>query len=356
MHPWDAVCETPVESRGPARERRSEVGLSGPPGRRRRTPADADSQRARREGERSGSERPRSAAWSARAITPQRLERGPARGAVARQRHERGSRARNRVSAAVVGASEPPARSDCPTPKPSWGRERDRAMDDGSPSCVAGAAPHARLPRHLGRHARARHRRRGRHVQRRQHGHPEAAPVPRLRPARRHRRHAHRARTCPSASASAWSSTSTTRNTRSCSTASSSSAAARRRCAPRIASSASRWRCRRTTCTPRSACARSSGVCRVAEDADGVVLISDQLWSSWFGRDPAVIGKSYFISGGMRQVIGVMPPEFRFPSDDTMLWVAGEIRLDQVRPGQFGLPDRRAHEGRGDTRAARRPS
>jgi hypothetical protein len=37
-------------------------------------------------------------------------------------------------------------------------------------------------------------------------------------------------------------------------------------------------------------------------------------------------------------IIGVMPREFRFPSDETMLWVAGDIRLDQVRPGQLGAP------------------
>ena len=33
-----------------------------------------------------------------------------------------------------------------------------------------------------------------------------------------------------------------------------------------------------------------------------------------------------------------MPPEFRFPSDRTLLWVANEVRLDQVRPGQPGGP------------------
>jgi len=76
----------------------------------------------------------------------------------------------------------------------------------------------------------------------------------------------------------------------------------------------------------------------VSEDGDGVVLISDQLWRSWFGADSAVIGRSYFVSGEMRQVIGVMPPEFRFPSDATLLWVAGEIRLEQVRAGQLGVP------------------
>jgi len=74
------------------------------------------------------------------------------------------------------------------------------------------------------------------------------------------------------------------------------------------------------------------------EDGDRVVLLSDQLWSNWFGRDSAVIGKSYFVSDSMKQVIGVMPPEFRFPSDNTMLWVAEELRPAEIRPGQFGSP------------------
>ncbi|HYC52910.1 MAG TPA: ABC transporter permease [Gemmatimonadaceae bacterium] len=76
----------------------------------------------------------------------------------------------------------------------------------------------------------------------------------------------------------------------------------------------------------------------VPEDGDDVVVISDQLWSSWFGRDPAVIGKSYFVSDSMKQVIGIMPPEFKFPNDETMLWVAAPIRTEDVSAGQGGAP------------------
>jgi predicted permease len=76
----------------------------------------------------------------------------------------------------------------------------------------------------------------------------------------------------------------------------------------------------------------------VPADDDGVVVISDQLWTRWFGRDPSVIGKRYFVSGGMREVIGVMPPDFHFPADDTLLWVSGEVRAADVRPGQLGPP------------------
>ena len=76
----------------------------------------------------------------------------------------------------------------------------------------------------------------------------------------------------------------------------------------------------------------------VPDDGNRVVLISDRLWNTWFGRDPAVVGKSYFVSGEMRQVIGVMPPEFSFPTDETLLWVAGEVRPSEIRPGQLGAP------------------
>src|SRR5688500_1644456 len=76
----------------------------------------------------------------------------------------------------------------------------------------------------------------------------------------------------------------------------------------------------------------------VPEDADKVVLISDRLCDQWFARDSAVIARSYFVSRQMRTVIGVTPPEFRFPGEETLLWVAGEARLDQVQPGQLGMP------------------
>jgi predicted permease len=76
----------------------------------------------------------------------------------------------------------------------------------------------------------------------------------------------------------------------------------------------------------------------VPEDNDDAVVISHDLWSSWFGRDPSVIGKSFFVSDSVKRVIGVMPRGFHFPSDNTLLWVSGEVRLDQVRAGNLGAP------------------
>jgi predicted permease len=76
----------------------------------------------------------------------------------------------------------------------------------------------------------------------------------------------------------------------------------------------------------------------VESDNDDAVVISDELWRTWFGHDPSVIGKWYFVSDSMKQVIGVMPPDFHFPSDNTLLWISGEMQPNQVRAGGFGVP------------------
>ncbi len=74
----------------------------------------------------------------------------------------------------------------------------------------------------------------------------------------------------------------------------------------------------------------------VPEDESNVVVISYRLWQGWFGGDSAVVGKSYFVSGAMRQVVGIMPPDFEFLNENTLLWVAGEIRPANVQAGNLG--------------------
>ena len=74
----------------------------------------------------------------------------------------------------------------------------------------------------------------------------------------------------------------------------------------------------------------------VAADEDNVVVISHALWTSWFGGDEAVVGKSFYVSGKDRTVIGVMPKDFWFPNDGTLLWFPGVIRVEELQPGRFG--------------------
>ncbi|HEX5439075.1 MAG TPA: ABC transporter permease [Gemmatimonadaceae bacterium] len=73
-----------------------------------------------------------------------------------------------------------------------------------------------------------------------------------------------------------------------------------------------------------------------ADDDDRVVVLSNWLWRSWFGSDPAVIGRSYDFAGATRTVIGVMGPEFRFPDERVAVWITWPIRAAQARPGGFG--------------------
>jgi predicted permease len=54
---------------------------------------------------------------------------------------------------------------------------------------------------------------------------------------------------------------------------------------------------------------------------DCYVILSHALWQQRFAGDPSIIGRSIEIEGNGRQVIGVMPADFRFPSAKTQIWV-----------------------------------
>ena len=69
------------------------------------------------------------------------------------------------------------------------------------------------------------------------------------------------------------------------------------------------------------------------EDQPGVtpvVLISHGLWLRRFGGDPSVVGKTIGINGGESEVIGVMGPEFEFPSERVEVWSALGLLADQM--------------------------
>ena len=53
---------------------------------------------------------------------------------------------------------------------------------------------------------------------------------------------------------------------------------------------------------------------------DGVVVLSDALWRKSFGADPQVVGRLVTVDGVTRQIIGVMPSNFAFPSSSVQLW------------------------------------
>ena len=44
-----------------------------------------------------------------------------------------------------------------------------------------------------------------------------------------------------------------------------------------------------------------------------VIMLSDRIWRERFGADPKVIGRTVKMNGRIREIVGIAPPEFRFP-------------------------------------------
>jgi putative ABC transport system permease protein len=55
--------------------------------------------------------------------------------------------------------------------------------------------------------------------------------------------------------------------------------------------------------------------------ANQVVVISHALWRDRFGSDPDIIGRPIEIDGLSRQVVGVAPAGFTFPTSETRIWI-----------------------------------
>jgi putative ABC transport system permease protein len=66
---------------------------------------------------------------------------------------------------------------------------------------------------------------------------------------------------------------------------------------------------------------------------DRVILLSHALWLNQFGGDPNIIGHPIAIDGMAREVIGVMPPEFSFPSSKIQAWMPASF--DSSNRGEY---------------------
>jgi len=63
---------------------------------------------------------------------------------------------------------------------------------------------------------------------------------------------------------------------------------------------------------------------RPGEDLAGknsFVILSHALWQERFGGDPGVVGRLVNLEGVQREIVGVMPADFRFPSTQTDIWI-----------------------------------
>jgi len=66
-----------------------------------------------------------------------------------------------------------------------------------------------------------------------------------------------------------------------------------------------------------------------AGDRDaGTVVMGHGLWQARFGGDPGVVGRTVNLDGTPREVIGVMPAGFQFPTRDVQVWTPLVFRED----------------------------
>ncbi len=65
------------------------------------------------------------------------------------------------------------------------------------------------------------------------------------------------------------------------------------------------------------------------------MIISEAMWRGQFGADPDILQRTLDVNGRTRQVVGVMPARFRFPTAATELWLP--LGLDPASPNSGGF-------------------
>jgi predicted permease len=58
-----------------------------------------------------------------------------------------------------------------------------------------------------------------------------------------------------------------------------------------------------------------------AQDTGPVVVLSDKLWRNRFASDPRILDRSVRMNGRLTRIIGVMPPDFHYITDNAQYWV-----------------------------------
>ncbi len=76
---------------------------------------------------------------------------------------------------------------------------------------------------------------------------------------------------------------------------------------------------------------------------DAVVLISDSFWRGRLGADEEALGKSVSIDGRAHTILGIMPPDFGFPSPDVSIYKP--LVMEEERGGRYVLAVGRLQTG-----------
>ena len=73
-------------------------------------------------------------------------------------------------------------------------------------------------------------------------------------------------------------------------------------------------------------------------DGPLVAILSHGLWVGRFGSDPDVLGSTIQLNDRTREVIGIMPPDFEFPSNEVDLWIPLQMDPESQNFGGHGIP------------------
>jgi predicted permease len=66
------------------------------------------------------------------------------------------------------------------------------------------------------------------------------------------------------------------------------------------------------------------------ENAAGTIVLSHALWQTLFAGDPLALGRTILLDDRSFVVIGVMPPEFSFPTRSTQFWTPMQFRVEDT--------------------------
>jgi putative ABC transport system permease protein len=79
---------------------------------------------------------------------------------------------------------------------------------------------------------------------------------------------------------------------------------------------------------------------RAEDDVPGaspVAVLSHGTWTRRFGADPGIVGRTIQLEGVSREVVGVMPESFSFPSGEVELWIPAGATATSPPRGNHGF-------------------